>query len=542
MKKSGRALIATLAGFAALGFAGIALFYWAAFQSLTLDFGSMDLTLRILIIAAIVSFAIFVLAAPESVGEAAGKRSTRLTTNALIASIAAIAIAVVINFISENVPTVRADWTAGGDFTLSPQTQSVLDSLNNRPGNVQAVAFLRVENQGGRQQAEDLLREYSTRNRKLTYEIIDPFRNPARAVGFGITREGVVVFTDGQKREIANSISEREFTSAIVRLGQNTVNTVAFLTGHGERDVNGFDASAYSTARESLEQNNYRTLTWSLVTSPTLTVSDVTVLVIAEPQEAITQQEIETIQGYLDAGGHLLVIMDPAMSAEAQKPLHDLLTPYGLEPVQGVALDPAVQLDPSDASILGPDTYPSTDITADLERNRLRTAFLASLGFRQGTAKAGFQVRPVVRTVSSAPQSWLETTLTGNAQPSYDENADLPGPVTLAGLVEPVDPATGTVTDTNTVGTRIVAFGDADFASNNILQQQLPLYNLDLFGNTISYLAGANELVSIRPKDPSTPRTVAMDAGQRNLVLISTVLGLPLLVALAGVMMWWRRR
>ncbi|MDQ3927674.1 MAG: GldG family protein, partial [Chloroflexota bacterium] len=404
------------------------------------------------------------------------------------------------------------------------------------------VAFLRVENQTSRQQAEDLLREYSTRNRKLTYEIVDPFRQPARAVGFGITREGVVVFTDGQKREIANSITEREFTSAIVRLGQNNVNTVAFLTGHGERDINGFEAQSYSTARESLEQNNFRTLTWSLVTSPTLTVSDVTVLVIAEPQQAIRPQEIQTIQGYLDGGGHLLVIMDPAMSPEAQKPLHDLLTPYGLEPVQGVALDPSIQLDPSDASILGPDTYPSTDITTDLERNRLRTAFLASLGFKEGTPKAGYQIRPVVRTAGSAPQSWLETTLSGTTQPTYNEGADLPGPVTLAGLVEPADPASGTVTDTNTVRTRIVAFGDADFASNNILQQQLPLYNVDLFGNTVSYLAGASELVSIRPKDPATPRTVALDAGQRNLVLIGTVLGLPLLVALAGVMMWWRRR
>ncbi|HEX8229185.1 MAG TPA: GldG family protein [Chloroflexia bacterium] len=542
MNKSGRALIATLAGFAALGFGGIALFYWAAFQGLTLDFGTMDLTLRILIIAAIVSFAIFVLAAPESVGEAAGKRSTRLTTNALVASIAAIAIAVVINLLSENITTVRADWTAGGDFSLSPQTVSVLDSLNSRPGNVQAVAFIRRENGASRQQAEDLLREYSTRNRKLTYEIIDPFTQPARAVGFGITREGVVVFTDGDKREIADSITERDFTSAIVRLGQNTVNTVAFLTGHGERDINAFEAAAYSTARESLEQNNYRTLSWSLVTSPTLTVSDVTVLAIVEPQQAIRPQEIQTIQRYLDSGGHLLVIMDPAMSEEAQKPLRDLLTPYGLEPVQGVALDQAIQLDPSDASILGPDTYPSTDITTDLERNKLRTAFLASLGFREGTPKAGFQVRPVVRTVSSPPLSWLETTLAGTTQPTYDEGADLPGPVTLAALVEPGDPASGAVTDTNTVATRIVVFGDGDFASNNILQQQIPIYNVDLFGNTISYLAGANELVSIRPKDPSTPRTVALDAGQRNLVLIGTVLGLPLLVALTGVVMWWRRR
>lgn len=542
MNKSARALIATIAGFAALAFGGLALVYWAAFQGLTLDFATMDLTLRMLVIAAVVSFAVFVLAAPESVGQAASKRSTRLTTNALVASAVAIAIAVVINFIVVNVPSVRADWTAGGDFSLSAQTVSVLNSLNNRPENVQAVAFIRLENQTGRQTAEDLLREYNSRNRKLTYTIVDPFRQPAQAIAFGLTREGVVVFTDGKKREIANSISEREFTSALVRLGQNKVNTVAFLTGHGERDINSFDATGYSTIRESIEQNNFQTVSWSLVTSPTLTVDAVTVLVVAEPQQALTAQEVQTIQGYLDAGGHLLVIMDPAMPAAAQKPLHDLLTPYGLEPVQGVALDPEIQLDPQDISILGPDTYPSTDITSELERGKLRTAFLASLGFREGTTKEGFRVVPVVRTVSSAPTSWLETNLSGQTQAAYDQDVDLPGPVTIAGLIEPADPTTGAVTNTNTLRTRIVAFGDADFASNNVVQQQLPLYNVDLFGNTVSYLAGANELVSIRAKEPSAPRTVLLDAGQRNLVLISTVLGLPLLVALAGVVMWWRRR
>ncbi len=152
-------------------------------------------------------------------------------------------------------------------------------------------------------------------------------------------------------------------------------------------------------------------------------------------------------------------------------------------------------------------------------------------------------MRPLVRTVNSPPTSWLETNLTGTSAPAYDQDKDLPGPVTLAALIEPADPASGAVTGTNTVKTRIVAFGDGDFASNNVLQQQqIALYNTDLFGNTVSYLAGANELVSIRPKDPSAPRSLALDAGQRNLLLVSTVLGLPLLVALAGVMMWWRRR
>ncbi|MDQ6694521.1 MAG: ABC transporter, partial [Chloroflexota bacterium] len=59
---------------------------------------------------------------------------------------------------------------------------------------------------------------------------------------------------------------------------------------------------------------------------------------------------------------------------------------------------------------------------------------------------------------------------------------------------------------------------------------------------SVSWLAGANELVSIRPKDPSARRTVTLDNTQKNLIFTSTVFGLPLLTLLTGAFMWWRRR
>lgn len=545
MNNSTRGLIATIAGFLALGFAAIALFYWAAFEGFTLDFSQLDVVMRVLIVGAIVGLSIFILANPESVGRSAGKRSTRLTANALVASLVAVAIAVVVNILTENVSTARADWTAGQDFTLSAQTIKLLGDIDKKGANIQAVAFIQTQDTQTRQQAADLLTEYASRTRKITYQIVDPFRQPGQAAAFGITRDGVVVFTDGKKRETANSVSEREFTSALVRLGQNTTRTVAFLTGHGERDITGQDQAGYAQISDSLTQNNYKVLTWSLVTSPTLSVNNVNVLVIAQPQRAITAKEIASIQQYLDGGGRLLAIMDPVQPADAQKPMRDLLTKYGIEPVQGVVLDPESIISQGDITVLSPQTYPPTDITAELQRSKLRTIFAASLGFKEGTPKPGFRILPVIQSAAAAPQGWLETDLTSNQQPAYDAGKDLPGPVDMATLTEPADlsaSTTPTATNpvTNTVNTRIVAFGDGDFPSNVVLQQDP--YNVDLFGNTVSYLSGANELVSIRPKDPAQTRSLLLDAGQKSMVFITSVLGLPLLVGLAGILVWWRRR
>jgi ABC-type uncharacterized transport system involved in gliding motility auxiliary subunit len=85
-----------------------------------------------------------------------------------------------------------------------------------------------------------------------------------------------------------------------------------------------------------------------------------------------------------------------------------------------------------------------------------------------------------------------------------------------------------------------VAFGDADFASN-YFTQQVPA-NIDLFANSVAWLSGANELVSIRPKDDTAPRQITLDTGQKNLIFASTVLALPVLVLIVGAFNWWRRR
>lgn len=565
MSKSTRGLIAIVAGFAALGFGLLTIFYWVAVTNPPMSFSNIDTTLKILAIAAIISLAIYLLASPESVGKAMGKRSTRLTANALIASLVAIAIGVVLNIIMENVSAARSDWTAGKDFSLSPQTIKVLQDLGNSDKTVTAIGFFYLQDP---QPAEDLLKEYTAHTARLRYEIVNPNQQPQRARQFGVIGNpdgsvGTVVFTDGNKRELATSVSEREFTSSLVKLGQTGTQRVAFLTGHGERDIaNSASQQGYSEINNSLQLDSYETLSWSLATSPTLSVDNISVLVIADPKTALNSQEIQAIQAYLDAGGHALIALDVNGDPQQQKRYTDMMasiekitSKYGVTPRGGIVADylKRTSLAPNDPTIFGIDQYPSNSpITEELASKRLPVLIDGSIAILPPPPTSTITstvTTPLLQTSNGGQNSWLEMVSSdGQSNGQYDPGTnEVEGPVTLAVSIASQDDvaASTTETTTQTPKTRLVVFGDADFASNGYVSQQaravIPA-NGDLFANAVSWLAGANELISIRQKDPAAPRTLILDAGQKNIQLITAVFGLPMFVLLLGGAVWWRRK
>jgi ABC-type uncharacterized transport system involved in gliding motility auxiliary subunit len=546
MSNQTRSLVATIAGFAALGFLVLSLVYWALLANPPLTISNIDVTLRVMLVAMIVSFAVFILASPESVGRAAAKRSTRLTANALVASLAAVAIGIVVNILTEGSVTARADWTAGQDFAISEQTKQILRQLDQRGTEVTAVAFFTPRLDGGesQRQAAELLEEYRAYTGKLRFDLVDLERSPLVARQYGVSRNGVVVFEDSvtKEKQTANSANEREFTSAIQRLLQTETKTVAFLSGHGERDPNDFDFSGFSQIKQSLEQNNYSVITWRLITSPTIGVDNVSVLVIAGPQTPLQSGEIQAIQNYLDSGGRALILADLQMPDEAFQSVSTLVRKYNVELVRGVVIDQASNFNNSIVNLLV-ENYPPHPINEALRQGSEKiTLFPPSLGMRALTSTTGLGVTAIVQSSSGEGASWLETTL-DNPSVQYDPARDLPGPVNVAVAVAP--PETGeAVTETQALTqTRLVVFGSVDFAGNSALQDTFFVsHNVDLFGNSVSWLAGQNELVSIRPREASPRRNISLDPTQRNLMFTTAVLGLPLLVVLVGGAVWWRRK
>src|SRR5262249_44819175 len=79
------------------------------------------------------------------------------------------------------------DLTESGFFTLSPQTQQVLQTL---PRDIRLLAFFPRSRSA---QAIDLLRRYAEGSRHLRYELIDPDQEPELAQRYGVTAYGTVV-------------------------------------------------------------------------------------------------------------------------------------------------------------------------------------------------------------------------------------------------------------------------------------------------------------------------------------------------------------
>jgi hypothetical protein len=85
---------------------------------------------------------------------------------------------------------------------------------------------------------------------------------------------------------------------------------------------------------------------------------------------------------------------------------------------------------------------------------------------------------------------------------------------------------------------RVVVVGTSRFTRNYSIGLG---GNLDLLLNMVSWLTSDEDLISIRPKDPkSTPMDISA-SGMRN-IFYGLVLGLPLVIIIAGVRTWWVRR
>ena len=85
---------------------------------------------------------------------------------------------------------------------------------------------------------------------------------------------------------------------------------------------------------------------------------------------------------------------------------------------------------------------------------------------------------------------------------------------------------------------RLVVIGNSAFPANQWLGQQR---NGDLFFNSVNWLVQDENLISIRPKEP-TNRRVNLTAGQASALKWLDLAFLPGLVILSGVYIWWKRR
>ena len=321
---------------------------------------------------------------------------------------------------------------------------------------------------------------------------------------------------------------------------------VYFTQGHGEKDTTSSERGGYNGINTALTSDNF--VVDKLVLAQQASVpNDADVLIIAGPKTDFLAPEIELLKAYLARGGKILLMLDPVLKADAPQPtaLQALLKDWGIEADNDIVLDVSgagrLALG-TDESVPVAASYPTHPITQNFN---LLTAY--PLARSMTPVEGGVNGHVAQKVVETSRNSWGETnlkSLTGG-QPAKMDEGDKQGPVALAAAVSapasnapPSKDAAKSGDTPKKPETRLVAFGDSDFASNAALGIT---GNRDLFLNTVNWLAQQENLIAIRPRDPED-RRITLTADQERRIFYLTVLIVPGLVLLAGVQTWWRRR
>lgn len=505
-------------------------------------------------LAGLICTLLYILSQWREVVRSFSGREARFGSLAVASVVVVLAILVGINWLASR-RNKRWDLTAAKQFTLSDQTKKILQGLD-KP--LKMYVFARTDDFD---RFRDRLNEYQYNAKQLQIEYVDPEKQPAVAQKYlPLQSSGTIVIDHNGMVERVNGDTEQAVTNGLIKVIQGKQNKVYFVQGHDERTTEDSEARGYSTVGQYLVSDNFATQTLMLAQVRAIP-EDATVVVMAGPKADLFPNEVELLKGYLARGGKLMVLLDPRERADAP-PLTNLLAllkDWGIEAADQVVINmpgdyTVKEGEALDIAQLG--ALPNTDGTYVLAGKYLQHPMTTSLGrvtvvfrlVRSITAMAeGANNRFPQNLIETTATSWGETDLKrlfdAGQVAREPGKGDKDGPLSLGAAVSaPVQDAPGTPPaageDAPKKETRIVVFGDSDFASNQLLGA---FRNADLFLNAVNWLAQQEDMIAIRARDPED-RRVTMTAQQFTFVRLATTLLIPGLILLAGIRAWWVRR
>jgi hypothetical protein len=442
---------------------------------------------------------------------------------ALAALVVIIALAIIAYSLISRM-AIAWDLTAEQSATLSDETKRVLRDIEER---IEITAFFPRE-AAGRVEAATLLSRYREANRRITYRILDPEIAPGEAQRLGVNEVGAAAARqvgDRDEVEIAQYTIEIDITSAIARLLRDVQGTVCFSTGHGERSSKQTTSDGYSEAVSLLEGNGYRTRAIDLVTDASkLDTCDA--IVVAAPTNRISKKVRERVIDHVTAGGKILLFADPKVDAN----LTPLAKPWGIRFVDGIVLEG------DDASHLPQDvTSPIVSRYAGASavvRGLGPTFFPGALGVVGKPSKdPGLTVAEIAFTSELGYLDRADVE-------SFDEDVDVAGPVALAASADDSEVQAPGTRRARIKRTRVLAFGDADFASNAFIHDGA---NAKLFIQGIDWLTQPEDLVTAVPQFPKLRELELTQARNRYMLFLMAGV-VPGLFVIAGGFVWVIRR
>jgi hypothetical protein len=447
-----------------------------------------------------------------------------------------------LNYIALNHAWGRFDLTESRRHSLSAETRSYLERLER-----DVQVYVTISNDGTDEEVSQayrdingLLREYTylTRNNprgKIEVRALDVYQNRKEAETLQLDQPNQIVLVSDHHRRVLTLgdfyttrdlrregfRGESVFTAALLDVSNPDKKKIYFLSGHGEMQPNDVDRRR---GLSTLDLNLTRRIP-----------DDASLVVIAGPQGQLQPFEEELLRNFLTTrAGRLILLIDPGIPHG----LENLLFDWGVIIYDNVIidLDPRSLTENNDMRLWGPGFIRDSvsHITDNLIDNDLSIVCGPARVVTDDIGRSLDDGLSVKKLITSSPSAWGEISYRTNSF-VYTPEQDLKGALSLMVISERLKPAN---LDLSVKGGRLVVIGTSDLVTNDRI---ITVGNLNLFRDTVNWAVNRDTQLNI-PVRPIQRFQLALSAEELVQLRLGLLLGLPGIVALIGIAVYWTRR
>jgi hypothetical protein len=459
----------------------------------------------------------------------------------------------------------RTDLTQSENFTLTEQSREAMRIIASDPNisNIRIILFYSNADADRRDQDTVLLDDFveaatpTGGTSKLSYEFVDPDRNPVILTNFEALAGNIVVVAlnpDGtpntDKKEIVDPLRlttdlQTALTNAVLRVSATGDFRAYFLTvADGIPLTSDSGDESLSTLNESMQTFNWNLQQISFLditgSTPSVTLNDPAadgeVLIIVGGSEALADEDLQVIKDYVAQGGDLIIFADPSDEGLATSANFN----EWLNGTFGVTVDAELVLDQSR-------NYgsPIIPVVSEFSESQFVTSFFAGAGFVLFPFPHPLTIADTLPTnvnitelAYTGPDSYTRT-YQELVDDEVEPDADSPrGPFVVAVAAE-----------NEVTGSRMVLFGSRDLASETLLSLAAgrgDVFNLETALRAMVWATRFDtffrEIPQIDQTFDPTDQPIFATSDQVRTINIITLLIMPFGVLSAGVLVWWFNR
>lgn len=311
---------------------------------------------------------------------------------------------------------------------------------------------------------------------------------------------------------------EGQIDSGIQYVTNEELPVMYAVTGHGEVAVSAVLGAMLE--KENVEYQMFETLVNDSIPE------DCSVLLINQPTSDYTEEEVAYVKEYLQKGGNAIVIV--SFASYNLPNFTSLLNYYGIDMVEGIVVEADSKYYRTQTPLDLLPAMATHDITSGIKGKKYVVMPYAMGLETRDDIRSTITVTDLMTTSKSA---YSKTDLSESST-LVKTKEDIEGPFVIAKVVEE---------EYNDVFTKLVVYGSYYMTYDTYISYA-SFGNGDVLLNTVNYLAGVENSLSVRTVDLSAQETLTLTAAEAKIVVAIFMVIIPLAALGTGIFVAVKRR